>query len=78
NNPMPSGTAVAISADNGDYSGTSGFDIGNTSRTTATGVALTISREADPNDKTDGFLTVEFTTGKDNVSTATIAISDDG
>lgn len=78
NNPMPSGTAVAISADNGDYSGTSGFDIGNTSQTTATGVALTISREADPNDKTDGFLTVEFTTGKDNVSTATIAISDDG
>lgn len=78
NNPMPSGTAVAISADNGDYSGTSGFDIGNTSQTTATGVALTISREADPNDKTDGFLTVEFTTGKNNVSTATIAISDDG
>ena len=78
NNPMPAGTNVAISADNGEYSGTDGFDIRNSSATFAFGEALSISREAEGNDKTEGFLTVEFTTGKGNISTAQIAISDDG
>ncbi|MEL0603626.1 hypothetical protein [Pseudoalteromonas undina] len=78
NNPMPAGTSVAISADNGEYSGTDGFDIRNSNATFAFGEALSISREADGNDKTEGFLTVEFTTGKGNISTAQIAISDDG
>ena len=78
NNPMPAGTSVAISADNGEYSGTDGFDIHNSSATFAFGEALSISREAEGNDKTEGFLTVEFTTGKGNISTAQIAISDDG
>ncbi|MEL0632400.1 hypothetical protein V6237_06425 [Pseudoalteromonas carrageenovora] len=77
NNPMPAGTSVAISADNGEYSGTDGFDIRNSNATFAFGEALSISREADGNDKTEGFLTVEFTTGKGNISTAQIAISDD-
>ena len=77
NNPMPTGTSVAISADNGEYSGTDGFDIRNSSATFAFGEALSISREAEGNDKTEGFLTVEFTTGKGNISTAQIAISDD-
>ena len=77
NNPMPAGTSVAISADNGEYSGTDGFDIRNSNATFAFGEALSVSREAEGNDKTEGFLTVEFTTGKGNISTAQIAISDD-
>ncbi len=78
NNPMPAGTTVAVSADNGEYSGTSGFEITNSSATVAFGEALSISRESEPNSKSEGFLRVEFTTGKGNISSAIIAISDDG
>ena len=78
NNPMPAGTSVSVTADNGEYSGTDGFELRNSAATAAFGEVLSISRESERNGKTEGFLTVEFTTGKGNISTARIAITDDG
>lgn len=78
NNPIPAETTVAISTDNGDYSGSTGFDIGNSAATSAASVALSITREAEPNKKSVGFLTATFTTPKNNVTTIQLQISDDG
>ncbi|EWH07309.1 hypothetical protein AT00_06390 [Pseudoalteromonas lipolytica SCSIO 04301] len=78
NNPLPASTAVSVSTDNGDYSGTSGFELPNTSQTSAMSFGLTISREAEANKKAEGNLVVQFTTGKGLVTSAPIAISDDG
>ncbi|WP_165726693.1 hypothetical protein [Pseudoalteromonas sp. SA25] len=78
NNPIPSGTDITISTDNGKYSGTDGFAMLESANTNAHSVALSISRETDPNDSTSGFLSVKFTTPKDVETTASLAVKDDG
>ncbi|KTF18089.1 hypothetical protein [Pseudoalteromonas sp. H105] len=78
NNPIPSGTAVAISTDNGKYSGSTGFAMLESAATAAHGIALSISREAEPNKSTSGFLSIVFTTPKEVETTAQLAIRDAG
>lgn len=78
NNPLAAETNVEISTENGDYSGTDGFVIGNSSATNAALIGLSISREAEPNKKSIGFLKLSFTSPKENNTTAQLQISDDG
>lgn len=78
NNPIPSGTDIAISTDNGKYSGTSGFTMLESADTRAHFIPLSISREAEPNKSASGFLSVVFTTPKEVETTAQLAIKDAG
>lgn len=78
NNPIAAGTAVAINTENGDLSGSRGFEVGNNIHTSAASIDLSITREVEPNQKTSGFLTVTFTTPKNNISTARLQIRDNG
>lgn len=78
NNPIAAGTAVAINTENGDLSGSSGFEVGNNINTSAASIDLSITREVEPNQKSSGFLTVTFTTPKNNISTARLQIKDSG
>lgn len=78
NNPIPSGTAIAISTDNGKYSGSTGFAMLESAATAAHGIGLSISREAEPNKSSSGFLSIVFTTPKEVETTAQLAIRDAG
>lgn len=78
NNPIPSKTSVTIGANNGKYSGIDGFEMLESSATRAHGVALSISRETEPNKSKSGFLMVEFTTPKGVESIASLPILDLG
>ncbi|MGO2180819.1 MAG: hypothetical protein ACTH36_00580 [Pseudoalteromonas nigrifaciens] len=78
NNPLAAGTTVGISTENGDYSGTNGFEIANSTATNAAEIGLSVSREAEPNKKTVGFLKLVFSTPKENQTVAQLKISDDG
>lgn len=78
NNPIPSGTQISISTDNGKYSGTSGFAMLESDATSAHFIPLSISREAEPNKSASGFLSVVFTTPREVETTAQLAIRDAG
>ncbi|MDN3377759.1 MULTISPECIES: hypothetical protein [unclassified Pseudoalteromonas] len=78
NNPLAANTSVVVGSENGDYSGVDDFVIGNSTATNAAVIGLAISREAEPNKKSVGDLSISFTTPKDNNTTARLQISDDG
>ncbi|MCQ8876928.1 hypothetical protein NQT69_02620 [Pseudoalteromonas shioyasakiensis] len=78
NNPIPSGTNISISTDNGKYSGTDGFVMLESAATSAHSIPLSISRESEPNDSASGFLSIVFTTPKGVETTAQLAIRDAG
>ena len=78
NNPIPSGTAVSISSDNGKYSGIDGFAMLESAATAAHSIPLSISRETEPNKSQSGFLSVSFTTPREVETVAQLAIKDAG
>ncbi|HEA18969.1 MAG TPA: hypothetical protein ENH88_21470 [Pseudoalteromonas prydzensis] len=78
NNPIPSGTAISISTDNGKYSGIDGFTMLESAATAAHSIPLSISREAEPNKSESGFLSVSFITPKEVETVAQLAIRDAG
>lgn len=77
NNPMPFGTTVNISTDNGILSGTTSMVVGSTNTVFPLGMAFTIAREGEGNKKFNGAITIEITTPKLIVSGLTIGVRDD-
>jgi len=78
NNPIPSGTSLAMSSTNGKYDGRNEYTMVESNATGAFSEPLTISREIEPNDADLGFLTVSFETPKGVMSVASLEIQDDG
>lgn len=78
NNPLPAGTNVTAETTNGDYSGTEGFTIGNTSQTIADSIGWSIGREGQPNRRATGVLSFTFVTKKGHTTQATLTVRDDG
>ncbi|MEM0514389.1 hypothetical protein WCN91_02875 [Pseudoalteromonas sp. YIC-827] len=62
NNPLPAGTQITLSADNGVLSGTTSYTVPSTNNIMPLAIGVTISRETDPNGKAVGSLSVEYTT----------------
>ena len=77
NNPMPAGTTVTITANNGELSGNTGITIGSTNSAIPIAMGIVISREGEGNKKTDGALTITVTTPLQIVSTLSVGIADD-
>ncbi len=77
NNPMPAGTTVAITTNNGVLSGSTAITVGSTNRTTPMAMPFTIGREGEGNKILGGALTITVTTPKQVVTTMAIAINDD-
>ena len=77
NNPMPAGTTVNISTNNGELSGTTSMTVGSTNSRFPLTMAFNISREGEGNKKSDGVLTIEITTPRQIVTALSLGISDD-
>ncbi len=81
-NPLPAGTEVTITADNGDFSILQHQDIiGSTNRDSTMSSSVRIAREVDGNQDADGVLTITFNFenqfGTTKTVSKSIAILDD-
>ncbi|WP_440904900.1 Ig-like domain-containing protein [Catenovulum sp. SX2] len=77
-NPMPSGTTVTISTDNGVVSGVSSHTFGNTTDPRPSGFSFTLGRESSPNNKSSGTATITVTTPKGFATSRSISVVDAG
>lgn len=79
NNPLPVGTQIEISADNGVVTGNSSYTFPNTTSFIPVSLNFGITREplGQGNNKTDGFLTITATAPSGLVSTLTVPVKDD-
>ncbi|BBN82008.1 hypothetical protein PA25_19930 [Pseudoalteromonas sp. A25] len=78
NNPLPQGTEIAISTDNGLYTGVSDVTVPNSSSTLPAKETFTISREIEANQKKDGAVSFIFTTPKGVITSVTLPVKDAG
>ncbi|MEO2266117.1 hypothetical protein V1358_02055 [Pseudoalteromonas sp. YIC-656] len=79
NNPLPAGTEVIISSDNGIVSGLTSFVVPSTNQRTPLSMGITISRETEPNKKSVGSLRISYTTPSGLTGAQTlVTIEDDG
>lgn len=62
NNPLPSGTTVSVTADNGVLRGLTDYTVISTAQKTPDSVTINITKESEPNDIDSGFLYIEFET----------------
>ncbi|MEM6981769.1 MAG: hypothetical protein AAF510_02130, partial [Pseudomonadota bacterium] len=62
NNPLPAGTTVTVTADNGVLRGLTDYTVVNTAQQVPISVSVNITKEAEPNDVDSGFLYIEFVT----------------
>lgn len=79
NNPLPVGSTVEVSADNGVLIGTESYTVPNTTSKIPVRLSFGLTREPDGqgNDKTDGFLTIRVTAPSGLVSTLSVPVKDD-
>ena len=77
NNPMPAGTTVNITSNNGELSGNLSTTVGNTNSMVPLAMHFTLAREGEGNQRTVGTLTITVTTPSGVVSGLTIAVLDD-
>lgn len=79
NNPMPVGTQVEISADNGVLVGTNSYTFPNTTSRVPASLFFAVTREpaTGGNDKSDGFLTISVTSPSGLVSSMSVPVTDD-
>jgi hypothetical protein len=77
NNPMPAGTTVTITTNNGVLSGSTAITVGSTNTTLPMAMPFAIGREGEGNKILGGALTITVTTPKQIVTTMAIAIADD-
>lgn len=79
NNPLPVGSTVAISADNGVLAGTTSYTFPNTTSVVPVSIGFVVTREpvGQGNNKEDGFLSVVVTATSGLVSTLTVPVKDD-
>ncbi|CAM3960738.1 hypothetical protein [Pseudoalteromonas byunsanensis] len=78
NNPLPQGTEIQVSADNGVYTGETSFVVPNLSRKDASVIEFTISNEIEANQREDGQVLFAFTTPAGVVSAASLKVKDAG
>ncbi|MEI5638400.1 MULTISPECIES: hypothetical protein [unclassified Pseudoalteromonas] len=61
-NPLPAGTEIEVSTNNGELaSGNVSSAVGNTNTDLAQSITVTLVQETEPNNKRDGFLTIQYT-----------------
>lgn len=77
-NPMPAGTSVSITTDNGIVVGTSSRSFISTSTAIPIGFEFTIGTEASPNNKSTGLATITVTTPKGVSDSYSITVIDAG
>ena len=79
NNPMPVGTEVVISADNGVLVGANSFVFPNTTSRVPASVFFAVTREpaGQGNEKFDGFLSISVTSPSGLVSSLSVPVTDD-
>ncbi|MCF4009044.1 hypothetical protein [Rheinheimera sp. UJ63] len=78
NNPMPLGTTVALSADNGVFVGADSYTFPNTTSRVPVSISFGLTREpATGNEKLDGFLTISVTSPSGLVSSLSVPVRDD-
>lgn len=79
NNPMPVGTDVDISADNGVLVGSTSYSFPNTTSRIPVSIGFMVTREplTDGNEKFDGFVTISATTPSGLVSSLSVPVKDD-
>ncbi|WAJ69078.1 hypothetical protein [Catenovulum adriaticum] len=78
NNPMPAGTTVSLSIDNGEISGPSSYDYPNTATPIPQGFSFTLKQESEPNGTSSGIGTITVTSPLGVVSSYQFSIVDDG
>lgn len=78
NNPMPAGTTVSLSIDNGEISGISSHDVSVTTSAIPLGFGFTIKQESDPNGTSSGIGTITVTSPLGVVSSYQFTIIDNG
>jgi len=79
NNPMPVGTEVQVSLDNGVLVGTDSYTFPNTTSRVPASLFFAVTREpaGQGNDKFDGFLTISVTSPSGLVSSMSVPVTDD-
>ncbi|MFT5161865.1 MAG: hypothetical protein ACI9FJ_000432 [Alteromonadaceae bacterium] len=77
NNPMPQGTTVVVTADNGALSGNTSIVVGSTNTTLPLSMDFTVAREGEGNKKTSGAISVTITTPLGTISSLDITLLDD-
>ncbi|WP_418357104.1 beta strand repeat-containing protein [Shewanella basaltis] len=78
NNTLPFGTTISASKDNGELSGTTSFTVGSNNSNRPLLYSFTLTREASPNQKAIGFLTITVTTPLGEPTSYTVNVRDDG
>ncbi|GHG69058.1 hypothetical protein GCM10010919_18650 [Alishewanella longhuensis] len=79
NNPMPVGTEVLVSLDNGVLVGTNSFVFPNTTSRVPVSLFFAVTREpaGEGNNRSDGFLLISVTSPSGLVSSLSVPVSDD-
>lgn len=77
NNPMPAGTLINITSNNGSLTGTQSNIVASTNSMVPLAMAFTLTREGEGNQRTTGTLTVTATTPDQHISSVTIGVLDD-
>ncbi|MEO2279213.1 hypothetical protein [Pseudoalteromonas pernae] len=79
NNPLPAGTVVSITSDNGVISGSTDYVVPSTNTIYPLALGITISRESNANQKSVGTMVLSYTTPSGLSETVTlVTIRDDG
>lgn len=76
NNPLPAGTTVSITADNGVLSGNTSMTVPSTNTAVPLNMTFAVAREGEGNKKSNGALTVTITTPKNIISSISIPLND--
>ncbi|MER2492997.1 Ig-like domain-containing protein [Catenovulum sediminis] len=77
-NPMPVGTTVSITTDNGTIQGTSGYEFVNSTSSIPTGFSFTLGQETQVNSVSEGIATITVTTPKGISQSISIPVIDAG
>ena len=77
NNPLPAGTTINITSNNGELSGNLSTVVGSPNNLVPLAMHFTVTREGEGNQRTVGTLTITATTPSGVVSGLTIAVLDD-
>jgi hypothetical protein len=79
NNPLPVGTEVQVSLDNGVLVGANSYIFPNTTSRVPASLFFAVTREpaGQGNDKFDGFLTISVTSPSGLVSAMSVPVADD-
>ena len=78
NNRPPTGSTIEISTTNGVYDGEAPAPLANSSAYGPIRFPVTLTREAEPNKKSDGTLTIKLASPSGIISTYSLTVSDDG